>query len=342
MMPRVTVLMPVYNVEKYVSEAINSILNQTFTDFELLILDDCSTDGTAEIIRSFSDPRVRYVKQKKNVGLADNLNTGIELSETEYLARMDGDDISVASCLEKQIRFLDAHPEVGVCGAGFRFFGTKNDTIFFPEKNEEIKAEQLFGCGVIQPMLRRKILIDNNLRYKTSAFPAEDYRLWAEFLRVAQAHTLQEVLFHYRMHAGQISTEKRQLQIEKSNEARLLMLEWLSPDFSTEEKQYFIETFVPANITKQEKWKVLKNFAQLIEQKNEKQKVFEPQALHARLQKHINDKAYYVAVKIFFPKKFLLKNYIKFLRSDVAKDVQKNLSVKIFAKSLLRKNSYNS
>lgn len=123
--PRVTVLMPVYNVEKYVKEAIESVLNQSYKNFQLLILDDCSTDDTAGIVKSFTDTRIRYYRQEKNVGLAENLNSGVELSDTEYLARMDGDDISVPTWLEKQILFLDAHPEIGLCSVGFRFFWYK-------------------------------------------------------------------------------------------------------------------------------------------------------------------------------------------------------------------------
>ena len=145
-MPRVTVLMPTYNVAPWVEEAIQSVLNQTHRDFELLVVDDGSTDNTLDHVRSIQDDRIRIAAFPDNVGLAENLNRGLDLIGTELVARMDGDDIAEPDWLETGINVLDTHPEVGICSFGFQFFGTKTSLVRFPEHNEDSKAQMLFGC----------------------------------------------------------------------------------------------------------------------------------------------------------------------------------------------------
>ncbi len=108
--------MSVYNGDMYLKEAIESILNQTFTDFEFLIINDGSIDKSEKVIKSYSDKRIRYYKNSKNLGLAASLNKGVGLSKAKYLARMDGDDVSYPNRLEKQVNFMDVNPEIDVCG----------------------------------------------------------------------------------------------------------------------------------------------------------------------------------------------------------------------------------
>ena len=133
MSPTISVLMPVYNVEAYIGEAVESILAQTFADFELIILDDCSTDKTSDIVTTFSDSRIRYIKQPRNLGLSENLNTGIRMARGKYIARMDGDDIAVNTWLEKGKCVLDNNPDIGICSSGFEWFGSKKATVRFPK-----------------------------------------------------------------------------------------------------------------------------------------------------------------------------------------------------------------
>jgi len=116
MKPTVSVLMPVFNGEQFLRPAMNSILNQTFTDFEFIIVDDGSTDHSREILNSYTDSRVRLICNESNIGLTDSLNRGLEAASGNYIARMDQDDISLPERLAKQVAFMDSHPEVGVCG----------------------------------------------------------------------------------------------------------------------------------------------------------------------------------------------------------------------------------
>jgi len=267
-MPKVTVLMPTYNVAPWVEEAIRSVLAQTYTDFTLLVLDDCSSDNTLEVVRSINDPRIRIVAGENNLGLADNLNRGLELSDTEYCARMDGDDIAEPTWLETGVKVLDAHSEIGICSFGFQFFGTKHSVVRFPEENEASKAQMLFGCTVIVPVFRRSVMIDNGLRYRTETFPAEDYDMWSRCYRVTQVYNVQQTMFHYRMHESQITTSRRLAQMEKANIVRLDMLHWLNPAFTEEEQFYFIDVFVPCKISNYMDVQALKRFAALLVERN--------------------------------------------------------------------------
>ena len=115
--------MTVHNGEKHLSEAIDGILNQTFKDFEFLVIDDGSTDGSADIIQSYKDVRIRFISNGKNLSVPVSLNMGLNLARGEYIARMDCDDISLPQRLEKQVQFMDANPEVGVCGTWLETFG---------------------------------------------------------------------------------------------------------------------------------------------------------------------------------------------------------------------------
>lgn len=334
-MARITVLMPAYNVGKYIAPAINSILQQTFADFELLILDDGSTDTTAEVISGFNDNRIRYVRNDRNLGLAENLNKGIELSQTDYIARMDGDDISEPTCLEKQIDYLENHPDVGICGVGFQFFGTKTSKVIYPASQEAIKVQMLFGCAVILPMFRKSVFIENGLRYKPTAFPAEDYRMWAECLRVTKIYNLPEILFRYRMHSEQISTDKRIAQIQKSNEVRLYMLDWLSKDFNEEEKQYFLNTFVPGIIRSKTDYRELFAFASTLEEQNSRYGNFDATSLHGRLQNHLQLAMYSFVLQHYFNKGYNPGAYCRYLVGSSVFRIPFRLNFKILARSIL-------
>lgn len=285
-MPRVTVLMPTFNVASWVDEAIQSVLNQTYSDFELLVVDDASADDTLAHVKAINDPRVRIASFPNNVGLAENLNRGLDLIETELVARMDGDDIAEPDWLETGIKVLDSHPEVGICSFGFQFFGKKDSLVRFPEWNEDSKAQMLFGCTVIVPVLRRSVFVDNHLRYSTDAFPAEDYMMWAHAYRVTQVYNVQRTLFRYRTHGAQISSAKRKAQIEKSNEVRLLMLDWLNDGFSDAEKKYFVEEFVPCKVKDKQSVKELKRFAGLLVERNQSGH-YDSEALRRKFGSHI-------------------------------------------------------
>ncbi len=206
-MPKVSVLMPLYKTEPaHLREAINSVLNQTFTDFELLLLDDCPQDDRCAIVAEFDDPRIRYEKNERNMGITPSRNKLIDMARGEYLATMDHDDVSLPERLEKQVAYLDAHPEVGVISGRTRMMGS-GKTTRYPEKDEDIKLSLMSGCALIHSTstIRKSVLVEHGIRYEERFSPSEDYALWCRLMPHTKFYNIPEVIFCYRDHAGNTS-----------------------------------------------------------------------------------------------------------------------------------------
>lgn len=213
--PAVTVLMPVYNGEKYLVEAIESILGQTFSDFELLIIDDGSTDGSLKVIKSFSDSRINLVENKINRGVITSLNLGLDLAKGKYIARMDADDISVPTRLSKQVAFMEKHPSVSICGTWLSYF-TRIPGIggkFQPScQPEEIAANLMFENVLQHPTIIMRKFAMKGLHYPLTYPHAEDYALWVSLMDKISYAILPEILLHYRLHKNQIGQTKTLIQ----------------------------------------------------------------------------------------------------------------------------------
>lgn len=204
-MTEVTVLMPVYNGENYLRPAIESILSQTYRDFELLIIDDGSSDGSASIIRSYTDKRIRLLKNPTRLKLSGALNRGIGEARGNLIARMDADDIARPERLARQVEFLHKNPEIGVCGAWVKRFGSVRATVDKnPTDSEEIRAYALFECPFSHPtvMFRKNFFAEHNLRYNGDYYPAEDYEIWSRAVQLFPCANLPEVLLDYRVHSA--------------------------------------------------------------------------------------------------------------------------------------------
>lgn len=208
--PVVTVLMPVYNGEKYLQGAIDSILNQTFSDFEFLIIDDGSTDRSVEIINSYNDPRIRLFKNGTNLKLISTLNKGLELAQGQFIARMDCDDISLLGRLAKQVQFLNDNPDVGLCGTWAKTIGVYDGTIYqYPTNFEIVKCWLLFQCSLLHPtiMMRRELFTEHNLKYSKEYLHAEDYAFFVAASKITRLANLPEVLLYYRFSENQVSSQ---------------------------------------------------------------------------------------------------------------------------------------
>ncbi|WP_417427759.1 glycosyltransferase family 2 protein [Halpernia sp.] len=216
--PAISVVMPVYNGEKFLAEAIESILNQTFRDFELLLINDGSTDKTEDIILFYKDSRIIYIKNEQNLGLIKTLNKGLDLSHGEFIARMDQDDISNPTRFEKQIKVFENNPKIGVCGTWFTLFGDNREKriINHPESSEDIKISLLGYCVIGHPtvMFRREII--GNLRYDNGYKAAEDFEYWTRLSRITDFYNIPESLLNYRFHQTNISLLDNELQLLNS------------------------------------------------------------------------------------------------------------------------------
>ena len=236
--PKISVLMPVYNCELYIKEAIDSILNQTYSDFEFLIIDDSSKDQTISIIKSYNDARIQLIEKPVNSGLTLSLNMGLRFAKGKYIARMDGDDISLPERFEKQVAFLEANEDTVVCGTAFSIIGT-NEVVNVPENHEAIKLALLKNNCIAHPsvMMRKSILDKDSIFYNAAKESAEDYDLWVRLLKIGKLHNLQEVLLKYRVHDKQVSQKSTVQQVNSAIEIKLYLLNCLDLEMQPNERK---------------------------------------------------------------------------------------------------------
>ena len=217
---KISVVMPTYNTDiPVLVEAVTSILNQTFSDFEFIIVDDCSQNGTQEYLLSIQDDRVKVIRNTENLGVTKSLNVGLKAAKGEYIARMDADDIALPERFEKQLTFMENHRDVIVCGTWIQAFGdsdyTQKRTI--PGK-EALRCRMLFdnSYGLSHPtaFFRAAALRKYNIEYDEELPTAQDYGMWSVCCEYGELANVPEVLLNYRVHKKQISVAKRQVQIE--------------------------------------------------------------------------------------------------------------------------------
>ncbi|ODS37371.1 hypothetical protein BEH94_07800 [Candidatus Altiarchaeales archaeon WOR_SM1_SCG] len=215
--PEVTVLMSVYNGEKYLREAIDSILNQTFKDFEFLIVNDGSTDKTAEILKSYDDHRVKIINNKKNIGLTKSLNKGLKVARGKYIARMDADDISMHERLEREIYFLETHQDYAVVGTFLKILDEDSEVIRHLERpikdadiREFLNNDNCIPHGSV--MVRKACLLDVGF-YDESIARSQDYELWLRLSEKYRLANIPEYLYAWRAHKENIESRYRSEQV---------------------------------------------------------------------------------------------------------------------------------
>ncbi len=224
--PAVSVLMAVHDGERYLRQAIGSILAQTFSDFEFLVVDDGSADSTADILHSYRDSRIRLFRNPGNMGLAASLNRGIDEARGRYIARMDADDISLPERLARQVAFLDGHPEIGACGTWYRVFGERIDEVRLPTGPDEIRCRLFFYNVLAHPtaVLRADAFRRGALRYDVAYRTSQDYDLWVRASRRFPLANLAEFLLLFRVHPDQAVRRRRGRQDETAAIVRRMQI----------------------------------------------------------------------------------------------------------------------
>lgn len=233
--PIISVIMPVYNAGEFVREAIQSILDQTFTDFEFIIIDDGSTDNSLQIIESFKDHRIIILTNTSNTGNYPSRNKGLKIARGKYICVMDADDVASPIRLERQYYFMENYRGIGLAGSGFRYLGNNTD-VFRENDFDRIKVILLRNDCFIHPtlILRQRFLNEYNLEYNEKYFFAADYDLIVRAARFFKVTNMPEILLNYRIHKDQITTKNRQKQMEYADEIALDQLKYLgiTPDES--------------------------------------------------------------------------------------------------------------
>ncbi|MBL7812070.1 MAG: glycosyltransferase [Bacteroidetes bacterium] len=232
--PVISVIMPVYNCAGYIKAALESILNQTETDLECIVIDDVSADGTVEIAKSFKDNRLIVIEKETHSGYTNSLNLGISQACGKYIARMDGDDFSDRHRLERQRIFLDENPDTGICGTWYHIPET-GKTVKTPMSHRAICTTLIWHNCLAHPsvMMRKSLL--TKVSYNPAYEPAEDYLLWIQLAGITKLANIPEVLLNYRMHDDSVSSKNKLKQEENAAQIRSYTSGWLIwPDAETE------------------------------------------------------------------------------------------------------------
>jgi glycosyltransferase involved in cell wall biosynthesis len=222
----VSVLMPVFNGEQHIREAVRSILSQSFTDFELLIVNDHSTDSTESIVREYceQDARVTALRNEEAKGIVGALNTGLARARGDYIARMDADDVSLPTRLEQQHAFLDAQRDVSVCGTNIEVFGFRHSVWHLPQDHEAIRCALLFTVFIAHPtIMMRRSAVDHE-RYDPDYNYAEDYELWSRLAEHHRFANLSDVLLRYRTHDPIGNPDRETVRAHNAQRIRLRLL----------------------------------------------------------------------------------------------------------------------
>jgi len=252
----ISVILPVFNAELYLKESIDSILNQTYQNFELIIINDKSTDSSKDIILNYSDKRINYYENLKNEGLVFTLNRGLKIAKGIFITRMDADDVSLPFRFKKQVDFLKSNQDIDLIGS-FYYTIDKNGKVLnrvkYPLNHDDIKFGLIFNSVLCHPsiMFRRKLIDLNYFFYENEYFPAEDYYLWTCLVNKIKIGNINDFLLLYRIHDLQISTHKIQDQNIKASSIRINYLLSIYPNFSSS-KNALLEFMIPTNEFKYE------------------------------------------------------------------------------------------
>ncbi len=231
MSTEISVILPIYNASLYLKDAIDSILNQSFRDFELIVYDDGSTDGSRTIVDSYQDDRIIKRYFDDNQGLIKILNLGFSEAKGKYIARMDADDISHPNRFEIQRNFLESNPEIGICGTQLELIHT-GELLERPTEDGDIRWWIFKGSPFAHPsvMIRKQVIDDHNLRFDPKAYVVEDFDFWWHLAFHTKLANLNQTLLKYRVHEQQESTAKHAIQIKNFKLSQIDFIQHLGID----------------------------------------------------------------------------------------------------------------
>ncbi len=269
--PRISVLLPVHNAELYIQESIESILNQTFEDFELIIIDDGSSDQSLNKIKSYNDNRIFLIKNEKNIGIIDSLNKGIEVSRGKYIARMDADDICVHERLALQYDLMENNPDLAVIGSWYKHF-PEGLIVKLPADHESLCLMIFDHTPIAHPtaFMRKSFIDKHNIRYNSSYRHAEDFQMWTKvILQGGRLSNLQKVLLNYRIHQQQISSVRKEAQERITSFIRYEYLSGIFNCLSAYPSSLTIKLFNEDKVKGQEFSELIKILSALMKENND-------------------------------------------------------------------------
>lgn len=256
-MKKLAVLLPTYNAALYIKESIDSILNQTFSDFDLYIYDDCSTDNTEEIVSAYDNSRIFYSKNNANLGISKTLNKGLEelLPQYEYIARMDADDWAYPQRFEMQLDFLDKNSEIILCGTQGYWLEDMNQNPMkgwvYPTSSEYIKCYLLFAAtfGHSSVIFRSHTIVNTNLRYDETITTCEDWDLWVRISKIGKMANLPDFLMKYRILENSNHRSAEKMKKHLAERSKIISDYWANFNIVLSDEQVFQYYYGNENIS---------------------------------------------------------------------------------------------
>ncbi len=291
-MPRLTVLLPNYNNAPYLKACLDSLFTQTFSDFIILFVDDCSTDQSLKIAKEYNDFRLKIIEKKEQSGIVDTMNEGLAVIETEYFIRMDGDDLSVPNRFERLVQFMDDNSEIDVCSSAISYFGMEEGTMIYETDPEKNKANLIFGhtIGHASSIFRTKVFKENNIQYLDRFWRMEDYDLFYRLKDLTKTTSISDPLYLYRREGYNNNIEITKKKNEEFRKFYAMILKELGINPTVERVEMHLE------LTKRKfpsfKFEDYYGYIKELKQINKENNVFPIRELGETLDKHFVELMY--------------------------------------------------
>ena len=339
--PTISVIMSTYNEEKYIETSLKSLLNQTFSDFEIIIVDDASVDNTRILIEKLEDKRIHLICNEENQGLTKNLNQALKYAKGKYIARMDGDDIALPRRFEKQVKYMDRHPDTMLVSCYTKSFGDSDLIFALPDNSEILKIRMLVRPVYAHPgfMMRRE-LVEAGYQYDEEYRTAQDYEFASRVAGKFKIGLVPEVLLLYRVHKKQISARAGNQQFTNADKIRKRQLEQVGVHLSETEWQDYLLLVREVKVGDLEVFERVNIIIQKLIEGNQKSKIYDSKTLEKTLKQMLytwvirNKNMKYIGA---FPKvcRYQVKDMLLFVG-----EIIRTIKEKIWFKIICGKKSY--
>lgn len=326
--PRLSVLLPNYNNEPFLKKCLDSLFNQTFQDFVLYFIDDCSSDNSLKVVEGYDQSKIILIKKDKNSGIVDTLNEGLKRVDTEYFIRLDGDDANCLDRFEKMVAFMDQNPDIDVCGSALKTFGCREDVQTYPVDPNVNKANLIFGHSLCHPTCifrSRKFKIEK-VFYTNDFYRLEDYTLFYSIKDFTKCTNLEEILYHYRQEEYNYNIELfERMSVEYKKFYRMVLSDLLD---NLDERSVDIHQELAGNVAPTFKVNNYKSHIDNVLKANAAKNIFPTKELKELLERKFKEIAFGLIderkLRIYDLRYYPINQWFKLIRYSIGKKLRAN------------------